>query len=142
MAQQTSAAHHPTEFVRAFVRRIEADQRLQFVWLEGDDESILWPPYETLDLHLAVPEPDLESVRRDLAGLFGDIDEVNGFSQQPAPLKGWAGQVSLSDGTPLSYRIERTSQLAKVTRRAVNVLIDRSGGLLLASFSYESPGNA
>ena len=133
-------AHLPTDFVRAFVRRIASDQRMQYVWLEGDDDSILWPPYQHLDLHMAVPEPDLDSVRHDLAGLFAELDEVQDFSQYEAPLKGWAGSASLSDGTPLSYRIERTSQLAKVPRRAVNVLIDRSGGLLLASFSYETPG--
>lgn len=133
-------AHLPTDFVRAFVRRIEADQRMQYVWLEGDDDSILWPPYQHLDLHMAVPEPDVESVRHDLAGLFAELDAVRDFSQYDAPLKGFAGSVVLSDGAPLSYRIERTSQLAKVPRRAVNVLIDRSGGLLLASFSYEGPG--
>lgn len=132
--------HLPTDFVRAFVRRIADDNRFQFVWLEGEDDRIQWPPYEQLDLHLAVPEPDIESVRHDLLSLLSAYDEVRDFSQQEAPLKGFAGSAVLSDGTSLSYRIERTSQLAKVPRRGVNVLIDRSGGLLLASFSYAAPG--
>ncbi|MFT7463569.1 MAG: hypothetical protein ACI9EF_001914 [Pseudohongiellaceae bacterium] len=135
----TQPSHHPTDFVRGFVRRIEADQRMQYVWLEGDDDTILWPPYRTLDLHLGVPEPDVEAVRQELAALFGSVDEISDFSQFDAPLKGWAGTARLSDGTALTYRIERTSQLAKVPRRVVNVLIDHSGGLLLSSFSYETP---
>jgi hypothetical protein len=133
------APHLPTDFVRAFVRRIAEDPRWQFVWLEGVNDSILWPPYEQLDLHMAVAEPDLESVRHDLPKLFSELDSVSEFSQQAAPLKGWAGSAVLSDGTRLTYRIERASQLAKVPRRCVNVMIDRSGGLLIPSFSFEDP---
>lgn len=130
--------HLPTDFVHAFIRRVAEDQRWQFIWLEGETDSILWPPYQQLDLHIAVAEPDVDSVRRDLHGLFSEFDKVRDFSQQEAPLKGWAGSAVLSDGTPLTYRVERASQLAKVPRRWVNVMVDRSGGLLIPSLSFES----
>ena len=47
-------------------------------------------------------------------------------------IKGFAGSARLSDGSEVTYRVERTSQIAKVPRRVVNVLLDRSGGLLIA----------
>ncbi|RKY19358.1 MAG: hypothetical protein DRQ55_10850 [Planctomycetota bacterium] len=129
--------HHPTTFVRALVARLVADERVQALWLEGEQDAIQWPPYATLDLHFAVPEPHLEALRGELAGLFEALDGVTDFSQQQAPLKGYAGSAVLSDGTPLSYRVERTSQVGKLPRRAVNVLIDRTGGMLMPGFSFE-----
>ena len=52
-----------------------------------------------------------------------------------------SGSAKLPDGTPLSYRLERSSQIAKVPRRGVNVLLDRSGGLLVPALSFEKkPG--
>lgn len=137
MPPMASADHHPTAFVRALTRLLDADSRVEFAWLEGPDSSIQWPPYQLLDLHLAAPEPFIEPLRRELAELLGQVDTLTDFSQQEAPLKGFAGSAVLSDGTPLSYRIERTSQIAKVPRRSVNVLIDRSGGLLLPSLDYQ-----
>lgn len=133
----TSAAHLPTDFVRRLSARLAPDARVEGFWLEAQDDSIQWPPYHTLDLHLAVPEPFLEAVRAEFAGLLSSLDAVSGFSQQDAPLKGFAGSAVLSDGTPLSYRLERTSQIGKVPRRSVNILLDRSAGMLLPGLSFE-----
>jgi hypothetical protein len=129
--------HLPTTFVRKLTAKLVSDERVEYLWLEADDDSIQWPPYRTLDLHLGVAEPHVESVRTGLPELFGGVDEVTDFSQQEAPLKGFAGSARLSDGTALSYRIERTSQVGKVPRKAVNVLIDRSGGLLIPALSFD-----
>ena len=137
MRAMTAGDHHPTAFVRTLTRLLDADRRVEFAWLEGSDDSIQWPPYQQLDLHLAAAEPDLEPLRRDLAQLLGQADTIADFSQQEAPLKGFAGTAVLSDGTNLSYRVERTSQIAKVPRKAVNVLLDRSGGLLLPALDFE-----
>ena len=137
MTPARPADHHATAVVRGLVTAVLDDARIESFWLEGDDDSIQWPPYRALDLHFAVPEPHLDGVRRDLAALLARADAVTEFSQQQAPLQGWAGSARLSDGSPLSYRIERTSQVAKVPRRAVNILVDRSGGLLLAALSFE-----
>jgi len=136
-AAMSAEAHLPTEFVRGLTRLLSADERVEAFWLEADDESIQWPPYTRLDLHLGVPEPFVDAVRRCFLELLTQVDAVTDFSQQDAPLKGYAGTARLSDGTPLGYRIERTSQLAKVPRRAVNVLVDRSGGLLIPALSFE-----
>jgi hypothetical protein len=131
-------AHHATDFVHRLAACLTDDSRFEGFWIEGEDASIQWPPYEQLDLHFAVPEPYVEAVRGELLGLMETVDAVRDFSQQDAPLKGFAGSAMLSDGTPLSYRIERTSQVGKVPRRAVNVLLDRSGGQLLPGLSYEA----
>ncbi len=72
-------------------------------------------------------EPNLQAVRTELPAMLRRADAVTDFSQQEAPLQGYAGGAKLSDGTPLVYRLERSSQIAKVPRRAVNVLLDRSG---------------
>ena len=130
-------AHAPTDFVRRLSAALAGDARIEGLWLEGEDDSIQWPPYSRLDLHLAVAEPELQSVRRALHELLQQAGPVTDFSQQDAPLQGYAGTARLSDGTPLTYRIERTSQIAKVPRRAVNVLLDRSGGLLIPALSFE-----
>lgn len=129
--------HLPTRFVRQLVAELLADPRVEAFWLEGDDDSIQWPPYARLDLHFSVPEPHLQAVRSELLATFQRAGGVSDFSQQEAPLQGYAGAARLADGTPLSYRVERSSQVAKVPRRAVNVLLDRSGGLLLPALSFE-----
>lgn len=129
--------HHPTRFVRQLVAVLVSDTRISALWLEGDDDSIQWPPYARLDLHFSIAEPELPGVRAELLALLRRADSVTDFSQQEAPLQGFAGTARLSDGTPLSYRLERSSQIAKVPRRAVNVLLDRSGGLLVPALSFE-----
>ena len=131
------AEHPPTEFVRRITAALAADPRVEGLWLEGDDDSIQWPPYARLDLHFAVAEPHLQDLRQALHELLQQAGPVSDFSQQDAPLQGYAGSAKLSDGTPLSYRLERSSQIAKVPRRAVNVLLDRSGGLLVPALSFE-----
>lgn len=131
-------AHHATDFVHRLAARLTDDSRIEGFWIEGADKSIQWPPYASLDLHFAVPEPFVEAVRGELLGVLEALDAVRDFSQQEAPLKGFAGSATLSDGTPLTYRIERTSQVGKVPRRAVNMLLDRSGGQLLPGLSYEA----
>ena len=129
--------HAPTDFVRRLSAELAGDARIEGLWLEGEDDSIQWPPYARLDLHLAVAEPELQAVRNALQAMLQRAGPVTEFSQQEAPLQGYAGTARLSDGTPLTYRIERTSQIAKVPRRAVNVLLDRSGGLLIPALSFE-----
>ena len=139
------ADHLPTQFVRRLAAALAGDARVEGLWLEGEDDSIQWPPYRTLDLHFAIAEPNLPAVRRELQQILaaagspaaGGAGGVRDFSQQDAPLQGFAGTAVLSDGTPLRYRLERTSQIAKVPRRAVNVLLDRSGGLLVPALSFE-----
>ncbi len=136
-----AAADAPTSFVGRLVGALASDVRVYGLWLEGDDDTIQWPPYRVLDLHLAVAEPDLQSVRKDLAQILEVAEPgLRDFSQQDAPLQGYAGTATLADGTPLRYRLERTSQIAKVPRRAVNVLLDRSGGLLIPALSFEPRG--
>lgn len=130
--------HLPTDFVRALSARLAGDVRVEGFWLEGEDDAIQWPPYAHLDLHFAVPEPFVDGVRHDLLEWLPALDAgVRDVSQQEAPFKGFAGTAVLSDGTPLTYRVERTSQIAKVPRKAVNVLLDRSGGLLIPALSFE-----
>ncbi|MGQ0553105.1 MAG: hypothetical protein ACT4PU_07780 [Planctomycetota bacterium] len=131
-----AALHLPTEFVRLLATELAGDARIEGLWLEGADDSIQWPPYAKLDLHFAVAEPQLQAVRGELQAILARAGAAADFSQQEAPLQGYAGTARLSDGTTLSYRIERTSQIAKVPRRAVNILLDRSGGLLLPALSF------
>jgi hypothetical protein len=127
----------PTAFVVRLAAQLADDARVEGLWLEGDDDSVQWPPYEPIDLHFAVPEPFLEAFRQDLPAILARAGDVTDFSQQQAPLQGWAGTSRLPDGTPLTYRLERTSQLGKLPRRAVNLLLDRTGGLLLTALSFE-----
>jgi hypothetical protein len=137
---RASADHVPSQFVRRLTAALAGDARIEGLWLEGEDDSIQWPPYRVLDLHFAVAEPNLAAVKRELEQILAAADGgagVRDFSQQDAPLQGFAGTAVLSDGTPLRYRLERTSQIAKVPRRAVNVLLDRSGGLLIPALSFE-----
>ena len=129
--------HPPTDFVRRITAALAADPRVEGLWLEGDDDTNQWPPNARLDLHFSVPEPNLQAVRTEFLAMLRRADAVTDFSQQDAPLQGYAGSAKLSDGTPLSYRLERSSQIAKVPRRAVNVLLDRSGGLLIPALSFE-----
>ncbi|MHC5209139.1 MAG: hypothetical protein ACYTG2_00290 [Planctomycetota bacterium] len=129
--------HAPTAFVRRLSALLAGDPRVQGLWLEGDDDTIQWPPYEQLDIHVSVAEPDLQDLRREWLSLLARVDPVRDASLQDAPLQGYAGTAVLSDGTELTYRLERTSQIAKVPRRAVNVLLDRSGGLLIPALSFE-----
>ncbi|HZM00396.1 MAG TPA: hypothetical protein VFD43_09110, partial [Planctomycetota bacterium] len=136
-ARPRGADHAPTDFVRRLCAALAGDARIEGLWLEGDDDSIQWPPFARLDLHFAVPEPELQAVRRQLHELLQQAGPVSDFSQQDAPLQGYAGTALLADGTPLTYRVERTSQIAKVPRRSVNVLLDRSGGLLIPALSFE-----
>lgn len=131
------ADHAPTVFVRKLCAALLSDARIEGLWLEGDDDSIQWPPYARIDLHFAVAEPHLQAVRLQLHEILEHAGPVSDFSQQDAPLQGYAGTARLSDGTPLTYRVERTSQIAKVPRRAVNMLLDRSGGLLIPALSFE-----
>jgi hypothetical protein len=131
------AEHPPTAFVRQLSAALAGDARIEGFWLEADDDTIQWPPYARLDLHFAVPEPHLQSVRQQMQQLLAGAGASRDFSQQDAPLQGYSGTAALADGTRLSYRIERTSQIAKVPRRSVNVLLDRSGGLLIPSLSFE-----
>ncbi|MDG2148142.1 MAG: hypothetical protein P8N09_01325 [Planctomycetota bacterium] len=131
-------SHLGTDFVHQLATCLRDDERIEGYWLEAGDTSIQWPPYQPLDLHFAVPEPFVDGVRHELRAVMESINAVTEFSQQEAPLKGFAGSAKLSDGTPLTYRIERTSQIGKVPRRAVNVLLDRSGGQLMPGLSYES----
>lgn len=134
----SAADHHPTAFVRALARRLADDSRVDALWIEGEDDSIQWPPYATLDIHLGVPEPFLDALRAEFLELVPALDPgARDLSQQEAPFKGFAGSGVLGDGTPFTYRLERTSQMAKVPRRAVNVLLDRSGGLLIPALSFE-----
>ena len=44
--------HLPTRFVRRLVTELLQEPRVEAFWLEGDDDSIQWPPYARLDLHL------------------------------------------------------------------------------------------
>jgi hypothetical protein len=136
-ATSRTPAHPPTDFVRRLSAELAGDARVEGLWLEGDDDSIQWPPYARLDLHFAVAEPHLQAVRHALHEILQRAGPVADFSQQDAPLQGYAGTARLPDGTPLTYRLERTSQIAKVPRRAVNVLLDRSGGLLIPALSFE-----
>jgi hypothetical protein len=129
--------HEPSAFVRRLTALLAGDPRIEGLWLEGDDERIQWPPYEHLDIHAAIAEPDLQSVRGAWLALLERAGPVRDTSQQEAPLQGYAGTAVLRDGTSLTYRLERTSQIAKVPRRAVNVLLDRSGGLLIPALSFE-----
>jgi hypothetical protein len=131
--------HEPTAFVRRLSALLSDDSRVEALWLEGADDRIQWPPYEQLDIHVAITEPNLESVRREWTALLDRVGPVSDASLQDAPLQGYAGTAVLSDGTPLTYRLERTSQIAKVPRRAVNVLLDRSAGLLIPALSFEQP---
>jgi len=128
--------HLPSDFVHRLAARLAGDARIEGFWLEHDDASIQWPPYARLDLHFAVPEPEVEAVRSSLEALLRSLDAISAFEQQAAPFKGFAGRAVLSDGSLLSYRIERTSQIAKVPRRHVNLLLDRSGGLLVPALSF------
>ncbi len=128
--------HPPTRFVRSLVAALAADARIEGLWLEDETAAIQWPPYRRLDLHFAVPEPALAAVKDELAALLSAHDPITEFSAQEAPLQGYAGTARLSDGTRLTWRLERTSQIAKVPRRAVNILLDRSGGLLLPALSF------
>ena len=123
--------------MRRLCAALAGDARIEGLWLEGDDDSIQWPPYSRLDLHFAVAEPNLQAVRLQLHELLQRAGPVSEFSQQDAPLQGYAGTAKLSDGTALTYRLERTSQIAKVPRCAVNVMLDRSGGLLIPALSFE-----
>ena len=127
----------PTRFVRRLVTELLQEPRVEAFWLEGDDDSIQWPPYARLDLHFSVPEPHLQGVRTELLAMLCRAEPVTDFSQQDAPLQGCAGTARLADGTPLAYRIERTSQVGKVPRRAVNLLLDRTHGLLRGALSFE-----
>ena len=126
-----------TRFVRRLVTELLQEPRVEAFWLEGDDDSIQWPPYARLDLHFSVPEPHLQAVRTELLAMLCRAEPVTDFSQQEAPLQGYAGTAKLADGTPLSYRIERTSQVGKVPRRTVNLLLDRTHGLLRGTLSFE-----
>jgi hypothetical protein len=126
-----------TAFVRRLAAALAADARVEGLWLEGPDDSIQWPPYRLLDIHLAIAEPNLQAVRGEFAQILARAGAGADYSQQAAPLQGYAGSAKLADGTPLTYRLERSSQIAKVPRRAVNVLLDRSGGLLIPSLSFE-----
>ena len=135
----TANDHLPTRFVRELTAILAQDERVDAFWLEGDDDSIQWPPYEHVDLHLGVPEPYLAGIADGFPELLGRVDTITDFSRQDAPLKGFAGSATLSDGTPITYRLERTSQVGKVPRRHVNVLVDRSGGLLIPTLSFETP---
>jgi hypothetical protein len=129
--------HLPTRFVRRLLTELLQEPRVEAFWLEGDDDSIQWPPYARLDLHFSVPEPHLQAVRGELLAMLCRAEPVTDFSQQEAPLQGYAGTARLADGTPLAYRIERTSQVGKVPRRAVNLLLDRTNGLLRGTLSFE-----
>jgi hypothetical protein len=131
------ADHVPTSFVRRLSAALASDARIEALWLEGADESIQWPPYCVIDVHVSVAEPNLPAVRAEFEALLRAADAITEYSQQAAPLQGFAGTAKLSDGTPLTYRLERSSQVAKVPRRAVNILLDRSGGLLLSALSFE-----
>jgi len=131
------ADHPPTVFVRRLCAALAGDARIEGLWLEGEDDSIQWPPYARIDLHFAVAEPNLQAVRQALREILQQAGPIGDYSQQEAPLQGYAGTAKLADGTPLTYRLERTSQIAKVPRRAVNVLLDRSGGLLIPALSFE-----
>ena len=130
--------HLATDFVHGLSALFAGDDRMEGFWLEGADDGIQWPPYAHLDLHFAAAEPHMEGLRDALPELFAQVDTVTDFSRQDAPLKGYAGSATLSDGTPLTWRLERTSQIAKVPRRHVNVLLDRSGGLLIPALSFET----
>ena len=130
-------SHSPTDFVRRLSAALVDDARIEGLWLEGEDDSIQWPPYARLDLHFAVAEPNLQAVRLQLREILQHAGATGDFSQQEAPLQGYAGTATLAGGMPVTYRIERTSQIAKVPRRAVNVLLDRSGGLLIPALSFE-----
>ena len=125
-----------TAFVHRIAAILDADERVEYLWLEGEDDSIQWPPYARVDLHLGVPEPGLDSLRREFEQVLARADAISGYSQQDAPLQGFAGTATLSDGTPITYRLERTSQICKVPRQAVNVLLDGTG-MLLASLDTE-----
>jgi len=140
MSPPRAADHHATTVVRRLAAHLASDARIEGLWLEGADDSIQWPPYLRPELHFAVPEPHVAPVRDELAALLAEADAISDFHSQEAPLLGFAGGAQLSDGTPLTWRIERTSQIAKVPRRAVNILLDRSGGLLLAALSFEARG--
>jgi hypothetical protein len=129
--------HLPTAFVRRLSAALVNESRVEALWLEGADDAIQWPPYRVIDLHLSVAEPNLPAVRAEFEAWLRAADAVSTYSQQAAPLQGFAGSATLSDGTPLTYRLERSSQIAKVPRRAVNILLDRSGGLLLSALSFE-----
>jgi hypothetical protein len=133
----TTGEHAPTDFVRRITAALAGDERVEGLWLEGEDDAIQWPPYAQVDLHLAVAEPYLEPLRDDLQALLEAAGAGSEFSLQEAPLQGYAGTARLSDGSPVTWRLERTSQIAKVPRRAVNLLLDRTGGLLLPALSFE-----
>ncbi len=79
----------------------------------------------------------LEQIQAELLAMLCRAEPVTDFSQQEAPLQGYAGTARLADGTLLAYRIERTSQVGKVPRRAVNLLLDRTHGLLRGALSFE-----
>ncbi|GJM21025.1 MAG: hypothetical protein DHS20C15_09400 [Planctomycetota bacterium] len=130
--------HHPTAFVRALARRLADDTRVDALWIEAETNAIQWPPFDPIDIHLGVPEPFLEALRAEFLQIVPELDAgARDLSQQAAPFKGFAGSGVLGDGTPFTYRLERTSQMAKVPRRGVNVLLDRSGGLLIPALSFE-----
>jgi len=128
--------HVPTDFVRRLTALLADDRRIVGMWLEGDDAGVQFPPYERIDLHVTLAEPDLPGFADELGELLARADAVTDFSRQAAPLKGFAGTAVLSDGTPITYRLERSSQIGKVPRRHVNVLLDATG-LLVPALSFE-----
>ena len=139
MSPLPHADHVATRFVRRLAAALADDARVEGLWLEGEDDSVQWPPFDAPDLHLAVAEPHLVPVRDALPALLAAAGPVGELSVQEAPLQGYAGTARLEDGTTLRWRLERTSQIAKVPRRRVNLLLDRSGGLLLPALSFEAP---
>ncbi len=129
--------HVPTAFVQALARALIDDDRVHGLWLEGRDASIHWPPFEPLDIHFAIPEPDVAAFCAGLEALFAACGETTDFQLGEAPLQGFAGIATLPDGTLLTYRVERMSQVGKVSRKEVNLLLDRTEGLLIPTLSFE-----
>lgn len=98
------------------------------VWIEGHHRASVRRPYEDIELHIAVDEPDfntvLDALSKSPEGMAGSV--VGDVSETHCR----ALQLQLeAHGVKWTLILERTSMLAKRPRAYVATLLDRTGHL-------------
>jgi len=102
------------------------DGRIKGLWLEAPGREDLRRPLRSLEVHLAVDEPDFNAVLSALDCMMAGPAElcVEGRAEVPRFAQEVRGTI---DGAPFKAIIEKTPFIGKRPRAAVSMLLDRTG---------------
>ena len=108
------------------------DPRVKALWRESPGAGT------PLDLHVMLADPDFGPFIREHEAFLRGCGGLVSHEDAAGPVGGVLCRAVFAGGVRLHFSMERASQIAKRTRKAVIPLDDKTGGQLRHAMSFES----